>query len=226
MAQFVCLRHTLLISFLVFYAFVINGCPAAHAQCSVLAEPPLQGIGVLAALPKGDTIVITTRWKAHKIDKVLSFARPAKGARAASITILRKDGHVQGIWANAGGAYFFTADSMSHFIQKNQTYRQQPLRHLWYLQPADSVADDESLLYILSVHLAQAWPLKTRQQGDDKVLRRVYAQGASLEECRQQADLFVAQECGPAKKTRKATDRYCDDGITYSGILEFTCKNE
>jgi hypothetical protein len=36
----------------------------------------------------------------------------------------------------------------------------------------------------------------------------------------------VAEECGPKKQTRKTTDRYCDDGVTFTGTMEFECLKE
>jgi hypothetical protein len=51
----------------------------------------------------------------------------------------------------------------------------------------------------------------------------VYAQGSTYEEWMATAQLFVAETCGADKKTRKTTSRFCDDGITFTGILEFEC---
>jgi hypothetical protein len=194
-----------------------------RAQCSILNEKPLMGIGVSAVFLKGDTAVVASKWKAHTQDRILSFAKPERGARSATIAVLRKDGHVQGIKADRNEAYFFTADSLADYRQNNQSYKQHSLRRIWYLYPGDSIADDESYLYILSLHLSQLWPIKVRQEGSPNVIRRVYSQGSSLVECHRQAELYVAEECGPQKKTRKITDRYCDDGITFYGAMEFEC---
>jgi hypothetical protein len=198
----------------------------SHAQCSVLAEKPLTGLGISAVFAKLDTVVVKAKWKAHEVDKILSYQKAPKGARSANISVVRNDGHIQGIYADKDMAYFYSADSVGDLRAKKNSYIQRPLRKIWYLNPQDSIADDESYLFILALHLREAWPIKTHVSLEPTVTRRVYAQGGSDEEWMANAYLYLAETCGADKKTRKTSSRFCDDGITYTGILEFECADK
>lgn len=196
----------------------------ARAQCRVVSDPPFGGVGITEVRRGGgDTLRVASVWQAHELDRVLEFRRAARTHRCADLTVVRADGRVQGIFADKTGAYFFSADSMPDYRARNKSYTVRQLRQIWYLPAAGQTADDESYLMILALHLDAAWPVKNSVTPVPGLQLQVFTQAPSYEDSFRIAETYVREICGPQKRTERSSSRYCDDGTTFTTVLEFVC---
>lgn len=195
-----------------------------HAQCRVVSDPPFGGVGITEVRRGGgDTLRVASVWQAHELDRVLEFRRAVRTHRCADLTVLRSDGRVQGIFADKTGAYFFSADSMPDYRARNKSYAVRQLRQIWYLPAAGQTADDESYLMILALHLDAAWPIKNSVTPVPGLQVQVFTQAPSYEDSFRIAETYVREICGPQKRTERSSSRYCDDGTSFTTVLEFVC---
>lgn len=195
-----------------------------HAQCRVVTDPPFGGIGITSvSRGGGDTIRVASVWETHEQDRVLEFRRAARTHRCADLTVLRRDGRVQGIFADKTGAYFFSADSLPDYRARNKSYSVRQLRQIWYLPAAGHTADDESYLMILALHLDAAGPIRAVVTPAPTIQLQVFTQAPTYEDSFRIAETYVREVCGPQKRTERSSSRYCDDGTSFTTVLEFVC---